>query len=66
MNNYEIGWQYCLPVWMGHTFPNSVKRGVVEITAKSKKQAVSTFQELEWFAPDNHGYYQVTFVNVVE
>lgn len=66
MKNFEIEWQYCLPVWMGHTFPNSVKRGIMEILAKNEKEAVSKFRELRSFQEDTQGYYRVNSVTVKE
>lgn len=52
MKSFNIHWQYCLPIWLNHTFPSSVKRGVERVSAKNIAEAKSKFREM--------GYHDVT------
>lgn len=64
MKNFEIEWQYCLPVWLGHTFPSSVKRGVVEVQAKNKQNAIVKFREMGHPETGEPGYYRINQITV--
>lgn len=52
MNNYKIHWRFCLSNWLAHTFPDSIKVGLVEVFAKNASEAKLKFREM--------GYHDVT------
>lgn len=52
MKQYKISWRFCLPIWINHTFPQSIKVGVADVFAKSASEAKNRFREM--------GYHDVT------
>lgn len=61
MNNYNITWRYCLPVWLNHTFPESIKTGAVEVTANNLSEAKVKFREMGYYdvTEGKNGYYRI-------
>jgi hypothetical protein len=61
MNNYKIHWRFCLSNWLAHTFPDSVKTGVAEVSAKNTSEAKIKFREAGYYdvTQDKNGYFRI-------